>query len=73
MEFPFMTAAGPVYEARVCLESDASNTRNGFKWSAGGGPARAIEPGAPCAASLVVDERRPFTYVIPALRRATGL
>lgn len=66
-------AAGPVYEARVCLDSDAANERNGFKWSSGLGPAQAIEPGAPCAASLVVDERRPFTYVIPALRRATGL
>ena len=31
---------------------------------------RPIEPGAPCDASLVVDERRPYTYVIPALRRA---
>lgn len=66
-------ASGPVYEARVCLDGDAANTRNGFKWSSGMGPAQAVEPGAPCSASLVVDERRPFSYVVPALRRATGL
>ncbi|MEO8077183.1 MAG: hypothetical protein ABI818_12700 [Acidobacteriota bacterium] len=66
-------AAGPVYEARICLESDGANARNGFKWSSGLGPAQVVEPGAPCTASLVVDERRPYTYVIPALRRATGL
>jgi HlyD family secretion protein len=66
-------AGGPVYEARVCLESDAANDRNGFKWSSGLGPAQVIEPGAPCHASMVVDERRPYTYVIPALRRASGL
>jgi HlyD family secretion protein len=64
---------GPVYEARVCLERDAANERNGFKWSSGKGPAQPIQPGAPCGASLVVAERRPFTYVIPALRRSTGL
>ena len=64
---------GPVYEARVCLERDPANARNGFKWSSGQGPAQAIEPGAACGASLVVDERRPFTYLIPALRRGTGL
>ena len=66
-------AGGPVYEARVCLDSDAANDRNGFKWSSGMGPAQVIEPGAPCYASMVVDERRPYTYVVPALRRASGL
>nr|UXE45382.1 hypothetical protein Hi04_10k_c4711_00028 [uncultured bacterium] len=66
-------SGGPVYEARVCLDSDASNDRNGFKWSSGKGPVQVIEPGAPCSASMVVDERRPYTYVIPALRRASGL
>ncbi len=66
-------AAGPVYEARVCLVRDAANARNGFRWSSGLGPAQAVEPGAPCNASLVVGERRPYTYVIPTLRRATGL
>lgn len=64
---------GPVYEARVCLQRDPANARNGFKWSSGQGPAQAIEPGAACAASLVADERRPYTYLIPALRRGTGL
>lgn len=64
---------GPVYEARVCLERDPANTLNGFKWSAGQGPKQAIEPGAACAASVVVDQRRPYTYLIPALRRGTGL
>jgi HlyD family secretion protein len=62
-----------VYEARVCLVRDPGNTRNGFKWSSGQGPAQVIQPGAPCGATLVVDERRPYTYLIPALRRGTGL
>lgn len=66
-------AVGPVYEARVCLEKDPTNSRNGFRWSSGQGPAQQVSPGAPCSASLVVDERAPYTYVVPALRRATGL
>ena len=64
---------GPVFEARICLEPDPSNKANGFKWSSSTGPVKAIESGAPCSASLVVDQRRPYSYVIPTIRRMVGL
>lgn len=66
-------AEGPVYEARVCLMLDEKNTNNGFKWSSSFGPPRKIDTGALATASLVVDERAPYTYVVPAVKKAVGL
>jgi HlyD family secretion protein len=64
---------GPVAEARVCLAVDAQNTANGFKWSSSNGPDKAIGTGSQCLVSLLVDRRRPYTYIIPAARRNFGL
>jgi HlyD family secretion protein len=64
---------GPVFEARICLEKDPDNQVNPFKWSSSQGPPRGTEAGTTCTASIVVDEKKPYTYVIPAARRAVGL
>jgi HlyD family secretion protein len=66
-------AGGPVFEARVCLEANPGNTVNPFKWSSSQGPPKGTEAGTTCFVSVVVDERKPYTYVIPAARRAAGL
>ncbi len=75
----FMTA-GPVVEARVCLVKNPTNpvknptnAVNPFKWSSSLGPPKGTEAGTTCVASIIVDEKRPYTYVIPAVRRAVGL
>jgi len=65
--------SGPVFEARVCLERDPKNKSNGLKWSSSEGPDREVGSGVQCSASVVVDHRRPYTYVIPAIRRAAGV
>jgi len=64
---------GPVFEARVCLEADPNNKVNPFKWSSSQGPPKATDAGTTCSASMVVDERKPYSYVIPAVRRTIGL
>lgn len=66
-------AGGPVFEARVCLEPDPANKVNPFKWSSSQGPPKGTEAGTTCSASMVVDERKPYTYVVPAVRRSAGL
>jgi HlyD family secretion protein len=66
-------AGGPVFEARVCFERDEGDPANPFRWSSSRGPGMAIDAGGTCTASVVVEERRPVTYVIPAIRRAAGL
>jgi len=63
---------GPVFEARICLELDPTNKANGFKWSSTG-PDKAIDTGGSCSASLVVDQKKPYTYIIPMVRRTVGL
>jgi HlyD family secretion protein len=64
---------GPVFETRVCLIPDPTNLTNGFKWSSSTGPDRKIAGGGQTSASLVVDARKPYTYVIPAIRRTVGI
>jgi HlyD family secretion protein len=66
-------AAGTVFEARVCLEANPNNKVNPFKWSSSQGPPKATEAGTTCSVSMVVDEKKPYTYVVPAVRRAVGL
>jgi HlyD family secretion protein len=66
-------ARGPVFETRICLEKAPDNKVNPFKWSSSQGPPRGTEAGTTCMASMVVDEKKPYTYVIPAVRRAVGL
>jgi len=65
-------AAGPVFETRVCLEPDPNNKVNPFKWSSSQGPPRGTNAGTTCTASVVVDTRKPYTYVIPAVKRTLG-
>jgi HlyD family secretion protein len=62
-----------VFEARICLEADPANRVNAFKWSSSLGPPRPTEAGTTCSASVVVEERKPYTYVIPAVRKSVGL
>lgn len=64
---------GPVFEARVCLTPDETNKFSGFRWSSSQGPPKKVDSGSMATSSLVVDQRKPYTYVVPAVRRATGL
>lgn len=64
---------GPVYEARVCLAFDPSNKANGLKWSSSSGPDKKIGSGGLCQSSVVVDYRKPYTYVIPSIKRTLGV
>jgi HlyD family secretion protein len=61
-----------VYESRVCLDADPANKFNGLKWSSGG-PPKKVEPGAACRAQVVVDHRKPISYIIPMVKRTIGL
>jgi HlyD family secretion protein len=66
-------SAGPVFETRVCLTKDPNNKVNPFKWSSSQGPPKGTDAGTTATVSMVVDEKKPYTYVIPAVRRAVGL
>jgi HlyD family secretion protein len=67
------TEKGPVFEARVCLTFDPENKVNGLKWSSSTGPPKQIGSGALCQSSVVVDLKKPYTYVIPSIKRTLGV
>lgn len=66
------SAAGAPFAARVDLIRDPT-TPTGYRWSGGRGPATLISSGTIASGEVTVRELPPISYVIPVLRKATGL
>ncbi|CAO3439249.1 NHLP bacteriocin system secretion protein [Azospirillum endophyticum] len=66
------SAKGPPFAVRVDLEPEAG-TPSGYRWSSGGGPAMVLTSGTLAEGEVTVREQPPMAFVIPALRKATGL
>lgn len=62
---------GPVIRVRLDLETDAS-TPTGFRWSTREGYPVRLTAGTEVGIEVVVEQRRPISYVIPWLRRQLG-
>ena len=59
--------------AELLLDSSPEND-TGYAWSSGTGPPNTkIIGGTKCTASIVVEERAPILYVIPALKKFFGI
>jgi HlyD family secretion protein len=58
--------------ARIDL-TPAKENRSGFTWWSGTGPPYKITPGTIATVDIIVDEVRPITLVIPALRKLLSL
>ncbi len=63
---------GALIEVVTTLERDPS-TVSGFNWGGGPGPDLKLTAGTPTAVRVLVEERRPISYVIPILRDLTGI
>ncbi len=63
---------GPLIEVKTSLKRDPS-TISGYDWGGGPGPAIEISTGTPTEVRVLVEERRPISYVIPILRDLTGI
>jgi HlyD family secretion protein len=48
-------------------------TPSGFRWSSSQGPPVEIFSGTLVSASIVTEEKRPISYVLPILRSAMGM
>lgn len=46
---------------------------SGFRWTSGKGPPSRVFPGTLCQGSVVVETKRPISYIIPLVKKATGL
>lgn len=63
---------GPLIEVLTSLPRKTS-TVSGYDWGGGGGPNLKLTPGTPTSVRVLVEERRPISYVIPLLRDLSGI
>lgn len=66
-----LVADGSVVLLIARLTPDPS-TDTGFLWTTASGPPGTLTPGTPVTAQVIVERRRPITWLLPALRSATG-
>ena len=64
--------AAPLIEVSTSLQRDP-NTVSGYDWGGGEGPNIQITTGTTTNVRVLVEERRPISYVIPILRDLTGI
>jgi multidrug efflux pump subunit AcrA (membrane-fusion protein) len=62
----FTQISAPV-EIRIDLQPDP-NTISGYRWSSPGGPPLKLSNGTLLSASIVVEEQRPITLILPFLK-----
>lgn len=62
----------PLIEVSTSLKRDA-DTISGYDWGGGKGPNIQITAGTTTNVRVLVEERRPISYVIPILRDLTGI
>lgn len=62
---------GALIEVVVDLEEDP-NTPSGFAWSSSQGPPTQVFTGTIADAQVIVDRRKPISYVLPIFKDATG-
>ena len=67
-----MEPKGPLIEVKTSMKRDP-NTISGYDWGGGPGPAIQLTAGTPTEVRVLVEERRPISYVIPILRDLTGI
>ena len=67
-----ITRSHPVIEVGTLLRKDP-DAHTGYQWTSGKGPPVIITSGTTATARATVELRAPITFVIPILRRWTGL
>ena len=67
-----LSPKGPPFAARVLIKTNP-RTFSGFIWTGGNGPNVKLTSGTLADGEVTVAERAPISYVIPWLKKATGL
>jgi len=62
----------PLIEVKTSMKQDPQ-TPSGYDWGGGSGPVLELTAGTPTKVRVLVEERRPISYVIPILRDLTGI
>lgn len=63
--------AAPIEVVAALIED--LDTESGFRWSSSEGPPNKVFTGTICSASVIVEKRRPISYVLPIFKGALGV
>ncbi len=66
-----LSGEGPPIEVVATLDRDPS-TPSGFSWSSSSGPPTQVYSGTLASGGIVVERRRPISYVLPFVKRTVG-
>jgi len=58
---------------QVVIEPILAETPSGFKWTSSTGPPLEVGSGTDCTIQVVVETRKPISYVIPTVKKTLGL
>jgi HlyD family secretion protein len=58
---------------QVVIEPLTGDTPSGFRWTSSAGPPLEVGSGTDCTIQVVVETRKPISYVIPTVKKALGL
>ena len=62
----------PLIQVTVSMQAHEEAV-SGYAWTSGTGPGVTLSPGTTAELRTTIEHRRPITYVIPALRRLSGI
>ena len=66
-----LTSGG--YRMQIYADLTSGDTPSGFEWTSSRGPDLELTAGTTTTARVVIDSRPPITFVLPFLRRASGV
>lgn len=58
---------------QVVIEPTVAQTPSGFQWTSSSGPPVEVGSGTDCMVQVVVEKRKPISYVIPTVKQTLGL
>ena len=58
---------------QVVIEPLAGDTPSGFRWTSSSGPPLEVGSGTDCTIQVVVETRKPISFVIPTVKKTLGL
>ncbi|KAB2962782.1 MAG: NHLP bacteriocin system secretion protein [Thermoanaerobaculia bacterium] len=58
---------------QVVIEPVLAETPSGFRWTSSAGPPVEVGSGTDCTVQVVVETRKPISYVIPTVKQTLGL
>jgi multidrug efflux pump subunit AcrA (membrane-fusion protein) len=66
-----LIGSGAKFEMRAALKPN-QQAASGYEWSSRGGPPFRVDTGTRVTVSVVVDRKRPISYILPVLRSTFG-